>query len=219
MDSGDVGMIVASVQEAIDSDEGEQAESDEICGGKEWLDSRLVKEGRLDEMKRLKHFGVYEVFDEWKATGQIVDAKWVDRQKGSAVRSRIVARQFATSSLGHLFAGTPDATVLRAILSNLATDKDKVLLVADVTSSYYQAPTDGQEREKVKLWKLKRAMPSLRIASRSWQDHCASVVEKVLGQTRSLVESCAFAQQQDGTISSIWCDDLSAVLTGRTWRP
>ena len=33
MDSGDVGMIMA-VQEAIDSDEGEQEESDEIWGGK-----------------------------------------------------------------------------------------------------------------------------------------------------------------------------------------
>ena len=131
------------------------------------------------------------------------------------VRSRIVARQFATKSLEHLFAGTPDATVLRAILSNLATDKDKVLLVADVTSAYYQAPVvidqyvrpPTDQREKGKLWKLKRAMLGLR-ASRSWQDHYASVVEEVLGQTRSLVDSCAFTQQEDGTISAIWGDDL-----------
>ena len=51
-------------------------------------------------------------------------------------------------------------------------------------------------------------MPGLRIASRSWQDHYASVVEKVPGQTRSLVDSCAFAQQEDGTISAICGDDL-----------
>ena len=116
------------------------------------------------------------------------------------VRSRIVARQFATESLEHLFAGTPDATVLRAILSNLATDKDKVLLVADVTSAYYQAPVvidqyvrpPTDQREKGKLWKLKRAMPGLRIPSRSWQNHYASVVEKVLGQTRPLVDSSEF---------------------------
>ena len=57
MDSGDVGMIMA-VQKAIDSDEDEHAGSDEIWGGKEWLDPRLVKEGRLDEMTRLKHFDV-----------------------------------------------------------------------------------------------------------------------------------------------------------------
>ena len=30
----------------------------------------------------------------------------------------------------------------------------------------------------------------------------------MLGQTRSLVDSCAFAQQEDGTISAIWSDDL-----------
>ena len=170
----------------------------------------------MDELKRLKHFDVYEAVDESEATGQIVDAKWVDRQKGSVVRCRIVAGQFATKSLEHLFAGTPDATVLRAILSNLATDKDKVLLVADVTSACYQAPVvidqyvrpPTDQREEGKLWKLKRAMPGLRIASRSWQDHYASVVEKVLGQTRSLVDSCAFAQQEDGTISAILGDDL-----------
>ena len=46
--------------------------------GKEWLDPRLVKEGRLDELRRPKHFDVYEVVDEWEATGEIVDAKWVD---------------------------------------------------------------------------------------------------------------------------------------------
>ena len=71
MDSGDVVMIMA-VQEAIDSDEGVQEESDEIWGGKEWLDPRLVKEGRLDELKRLKHFDMYEVVDELEATGQVV---------------------------------------------------------------------------------------------------------------------------------------------------
>ena len=128
MDSGDVGMIVA-VQEVIESDKGAQ---EEIWGGKDWLEPRLVREGRLDEMKRLKHFDVYEVVDESEATGQIVDSKWVDRKKGRVVRSRSVARQFATKSLEHVFAGTPDATVLRAILSNLETDKDRVQLVADV---------------------------------------------------------------------------------------
>ena len=82
MQTGDVGMIMV-VQEAIESDEGKQDEPDEIWGGKEWLDPRLVKEGRLDELRRLKHFDVYEVVDEGEATGHEVDAKWVDRQKGN----------------------------------------------------------------------------------------------------------------------------------------
>ena len=80
MDSGHVGMIMA-VQEAIESDEGEQEEPHEIWGGKEWLDPRLVKEGRLDELGRLTHFDVYEVVDECEATGQIVDAKWLTDRK------------------------------------------------------------------------------------------------------------------------------------------
>ena len=62
MDSDDVGMIMA-VQVGIESDESERAESGEIWGGKEWLDPRLVKEGPLDEVRRLKHFDVYEVVD------------------------------------------------------------------------------------------------------------------------------------------------------------
>ena len=111
-------------------------------------------------LRRLKHFDVHEVVDEGEATGHVVDAKWSDRQKGSVVRCRIVARQFATKSLEHLFAGTPDATALRAMLSKLATDKDKVLLVADVTSAYNQsasgdrpisASTDRPKRERQAL--------------------------------------------------------------------
>ena len=42
MDSSHVGMIMA-VQEAIESDEGEQEEPHETWGGKEWLDPRLVR--------------------------------------------------------------------------------------------------------------------------------------------------------------------------------
>ena len=51
----------------------------------------------MAELRRLTHFDVYEVVDECEATGQKVDAKWVDRQRGDKVRSRIVARQFATN--------------------------------------------------------------------------------------------------------------------------
>ena len=76
-----VGVIMA-VQEAIDSEEGEQEEPDEIWGGKEKLDPRMVREGRLDEFKRLMHFDVSEVVDEMEATGQVVDAKWWTDRKG-----------------------------------------------------------------------------------------------------------------------------------------
>ena len=72
MDCGDVDLI-AAVQEAIESEKDEQEEPDEIWGGKEWLDPRLVRGGRLEELKRLKHFDVYEAVDESEATGQIVD--------------------------------------------------------------------------------------------------------------------------------------------------
>ena len=77
------------------------------------------------------------------ARGRIIDTAWVDKDmegaKDQEVRSRICARQFATMQPGmeDLFAGTPDPIVIRAALTNLATDKRKVLLVADVTSAYY----------------------------------------------------------------------------------
>ena len=56
--------MIMAVQEAIESDKGEQDEPDEIWGGREWVDPRLVKEGRLDELRRLGHFDAYEVVDE-----------------------------------------------------------------------------------------------------------------------------------------------------------
>ena len=85
--------MIMSVQEAIGPDD--------IWGGNEWLDTRLVKEGRLDELRLLKHFDVFEVVDEREATGQVLDAKCLDWQKRSVERCRIVARQFAIAVPSH----------------------------------------------------------------------------------------------------------------------
>ena len=80
----------------------------------------------------------------------------MDGQTGSVVRSRIIARQFATKSFKHLFAGTPDATALRATLFGLATDKDKVparggshfsVLTGASGDRPVRASADGTERK------------------------------------------------------------------------
>ena len=210
--SSDITMI-ETLEAHIDDGDDQMAQSADVP-----LDPNEIEAARADEMKRLAHFDVYDEVAETEAVGKVIDAKWVDRQKGKGVRSRIVARQFATTPQADLFAGTPDVTMLRAVLSNLASDRRKVLLIADVTSAYYQAPADTVEfvrpppdvRKPGKLWRTKKAMPGLRSSAVSWQDHYAHLMEDEFGQTRSLIDSCGFADHTREIVSAIWGDDLIA---------
>ena len=74
-----------------------------------------------------------------------------------------------------------------------------------MTDQYVRPPTEQRERQALEA----------EAGTASAQD-CEQVVAGPVcvspgggvGQTRSLVDACAFAQQQDGTISAIWRDDL-----------
>eukprot|EP00975_Prorocentrum_lima_P040953 8601897-Prorocentrum_lima.AAC.1 len=59
------------------------------------LDQDQVREGRREEMRRLKYFDVYAEIPANSFDGEVVDTRWVDVQKCGFVRSRIVGKQFA----------------------------------------------------------------------------------------------------------------------------
>ena len=197
----------------------EQEEPDEIWGGKEWLDPRLVREGGLDELKRLKHFDVYEAVDESEATGQTVDAKWVDRQKREfgqkQNRSKAGRSPWNTCSLVHR---TPRFSErfcriwrrTRTGCCSWQTSHQRITRLQ--CDRPVRATTNRPERKRKTL---EAEAGDARPQDSEPIDHYASVVEKVLGQTRSLVDSCAFAQQEDGTISAIWGGDD---LVGSSYR-
>ena len=153
------------------------------------LDPAMVDAARKEKMDRLAHFEVYEQIPIEEATGEIIDTRWVDVPKNRAVRSRIVARQFANEAMAELFAGTPDSTAFRLLLHYVASDKERVLLISDAISAFYQADVAMTQVVKppkdVRLpgfyWKLKKAMPGLRMASRYWQGHQAMMYVERMG--------------------------------------
>ena len=62
-------------------------------------------------MKTFEEMGVYEYARRCDIVGKIVGVRWVDVDKGSEIRSRLVAQEFAgTDDRDDLFAGTPPLT-------------------------------------------------------------------------------------------------------------
>ena len=89
---------------------------------------------------------VFKLVDKSEAIKQgvkIVDAKWVDTNKGDAdkpnMRSRYVGREFNNSKMDGLFAATPPLEALRYLVHRAATTssgyKSKCIMINDVEHS------------------------------------------------------------------------------------
>eukprot|EP00969_Alexandrium_andersonii_P244228 10791045-Alexandrium_andersonii.AAC.1 len=63
------------------------------------MNEENIQQGRMAELERMGEFDVYEAKPAAQAAkdGPIISARWVDRPKDGAVRSRLVARDFAVS--------------------------------------------------------------------------------------------------------------------------
>ena len=106
------------------------------------LDKKKVEEARAEEMKTFEEMGVYEYARRCDIVGKIVGVRWVDVDKGSEIRSRLVAQEFAgKDDRDDLFAGTPPLTATRLIISDVASSKrtqkgEKKVMVLDVKRAF-----------------------------------------------------------------------------------
>ena len=77
---------------------------------------------------------------EWN--GKYEDCIFADKRKHGAgvLRSRIAARQYANHPEEGLFAATPDEAVTNYLLSDLARNKEKAMLIWDCTSAFLHLP-------------------------------------------------------------------------------
>ena len=95
-------------------------QEEDLKNGISWWDSHLdadqVKAGRMEELRRHDHFEVKEDIDEKDYKGPIIDTRWVDVPKNGAVRSRIVAKQFAQEAVADYLAGAPGPIAFRFFL-------------------------------------------------------------------------------------------------------
>ena len=149
---------------------------------------------RAVEGDRLKKFEVYEEIDESEYDPELddppIDGRWVDEDRGAEGRSRVVAKDYKKKDdeIRLNYAGTPDIHGLRCLTSMAAEDRNRKMVLSDATSAYYQSPSIPNKNGRLplmrapadmcqrgKMWRLKRAMPGMQNAGRSWSDHQADV--------------------------------------------
>ena len=79
------------------------------------LNEKEVREGRMKEIEQLMEFGVFEPVRKSEADGTVLTSRWVDVQKCGFVRSRLVAREYATDKRDDTFAATTVPSTSRLI--------------------------------------------------------------------------------------------------------
>ena len=108
--------------------------------GESW-DAKKVKEARQLEMEYDDKMHVFEkvpIAQCWERTGKApLKARWVDIDKGTRYRSRLVAKQFKGSDSEEWFAATPPIEALRALISHtMSGPKKETLMVCDVSRAF-----------------------------------------------------------------------------------
>jgi hypothetical protein len=187
--------------------------------------ARLVEVERLQRFKTkvsfVEHDSMWSKLKEFGWNGKVWDMRWVDVMRAAGIiRSRVVGRQFNSSSEYGLFASTPDGTILYYLISDLAHDETRMCLVFDVTSAYLHAPLKEifvlrppkeLRKDPKELWLARKAFPGLRISGRAYQDFQSNEFEQESFE-RCLIEPCAYREMERGIKMMIHGDD--GLLTG-----
>ena len=156
-------------------------------------------------MLTFAEMGVYEYVPRSVAIsdklGKLVGVRWVDIDKGTEVRCRLVAQEFASKDGDRedLFAGTPPLMATRLLISDVASEGfgkagGKRLMVLDIKRAflygdiedrvYIELPDEDEMKKQGYVGFLKKAMYGTRAAPQVWQ----ACVKRTM--TRLGFESC-----------------------------
>ena len=104
----------------------------------------LVRQAREREIKEVVAFGTFHFSPADDCRGmKKVKAKWVDRLRDGACKSRLVAMEIAYDMRADTHAGTPTIAVIRFVISEAATQKWD-LMIHDVTCAFLHASMEGE---------------------------------------------------------------------------
>ena len=224
----------------VESDDGH--ETDEL----EWrhyVDDRTGKplrqedvlRARRKEVKTLEQMGVYVKVPRHEATARghkVIGTRWLDVDKSddgvqSDVRSRYVAKEFATKAKDDIFAATPLLEAVKAIISLLCSSLDgrcptDRVMVMDVKRAFLHAPV-GRETyvelpEEAKenpaedlVGRLVKAIYGTRDAPLRWQLHVGNVLAE-MGFKKGTAQPCALTKDRRGLRVLYHVDDF--LVTG-----
>ena len=194
-----------------------------IINNTEGLDPEKTKEGMKQEIQSMKKQQVYIEVHLDQLTPQqrsnIIQSRWVLRDKGNAVRARIVAKGYteAVTDLDEIFASTPIFCVLRALLT-LSCNNNWLVRTGDISTAFLHASVATQDlfmypprefynpADKV-IWKLNKAIYGLRSSPSAWQKHLADVLQQ-LGLQRNGAEPNIYMTATRDCYVLAYVDDL-----------
>ena len=143
----------------------------------------------------------------------IISSRWVHREKGDDVRSRIVAKGFTEHVNDaddiYICFNTVFA-VLRWLLARSITFSWSIT-TGDISTAFLHAaaaatagvalrmypPTEFYEATDKIVWKLNKALYGLRSSPKAWQDHLADILQHVLHLVRLRTEPNVFKTPGD----------------------
>ena len=195
------------------------------------LDPEEVRKARQEEVEYIKDMGVFRLIDRSEAVKQgikIVDARWIDTNKGDAdkpnMRSRYVGREFNNSKMEGLFAATPPLEGLRYLIHRAATTgkgtRGKCIMLNDISRAFFEATASrlvccelppgypGNETGD-KVGVLVKSLYGTRDAAYNWVEEVARFM-KGLGFIRGKYNPCLYYHPVRDIETMIHGDDFAS---------
>ena len=194
-----------------------------IVNSSDGLDKQKTIEGVKQEILSMKQQQVYMEVDINTLTPEqrknIIQSRWVLRDKGNKVRPRIVAKGFTetVTDLDYIYASTPIFCVLRTPLT-LACNNGWIGLTGDISTAFLHAaaatadlymypPKEFYNPEDNIAWKLLTAIYHLRSSSKALQKHLAEVLQQI-GLHHSTAEPDIYMTEARNCFVLAYVDDL-----------
>ena len=170
----------------------------------QWIDPKLLKAGREEEIEYMMKHGVFEVVDEKECYAhhqKPLTLKWVDKMKGDVCRSRLVCREIKKAKskddqLGpeEVFSPMPPSEGLKMLISAMMTGRDddnhedgpiematwdvsRAHLYGDARRWIYTYLPEGYEQQG-KLARLCRSMYGTQDAASIWGDKWGDLLKE-----------------------------------------
>ena len=194
-----------------------------IVNNTDGLDKMKTTEGMKQEILSMKQQQVYMEVDINTLTPEqrknIIQSRWVLRDKGNKVRARIVAKGFTETihDLDDIYASTPIFCVLRTLLT-LASNNVWIGITGDISTAFLHAaaatadlymypPKEFYNPEDNIVWKLLKAIYGLRSSPKAWQKHLSEVLQQI-GLHRSTAEPNIYMTTTRNCFVLVYVDDL-----------
>ena len=177
------------------------------------------------EVQQIKDQSVFTEIDGNTVTPEqqanIIESRWVLKQKHNEVRARIVAKGYTEPVTDHdlVFASTPLFCTLR-VFRTMALVYNWSVCTGDVSVAFLHAAAISYnlvmrpphefyvEENRHRMWRLNKAICGLRSSPKQWQDRIAHILTVTLELVRCATESNVYRSKDCLVYIMIYVDDL-----------